>query len=126
MPQTQNRAARRSRARRAATGGLKITIGDRSWDLSPEAALEELSALDASSVRKATGLSLSRLVAGAQDDPDIDTIAVLIFLAERQAGDYRITFQEVLESIHYGDTVKLEEITPEDAAAQPEDDAPET
>jgi hypothetical protein len=104
-----NREQRRQRARSQPKGAvIRITVDDKTYTLDVEAAMDELTGLDAAQVRKATGLSLRALFSAAQDDPDLDTISALVFLARRQ-DDPSVTFDEVITSIGYGTKLDFED-----------------
>lgn len=93
---------------RDATPSITITIDDQPYTLHPG----ELSALDVSAARRATRevwgepVSVQRLLtsvlAGTDEtlEPDIDAIAVIVWLARRQNGD-PATLSEVMESITF-------------------------
>lgn len=79
----------------------------------------EVTARQSGAVRSATGRSLRSVLETAEDDPDIDTIAVLVWLARLQAGERKLSYAEVAESITYGVQVESVDDEPED------DDSPE-
>jgi hypothetical protein len=76
---------------------VRISVDDRDYDLP----LGEVTSNIAREVRQAAGRSLSKVIAEAETDGDIDTIAVLVFAARRVAGE-QVTFAEVESSISYG------------------------
>ena len=67
----------------------------------------ESNALDASALRRATGMSVNALMRAAVDDPDIDVIAGIVFMAQRQAGNRAATFDQVATDIGYGTDFEL-------------------
>lgn len=74
--------------------------------------VDELSALDTRALRSETGHSLRKVLVAAQEDPDIDVIAALVWLARRQKGE-TVSFELVAEGIGYSSTIESAE--PEDA-----------
>lgn len=74
----------------------------------------EVSARMASEVRAATGRSLRAVLESAEDDPDLDTIAVLVWLARRQAGERKLPFAVVADSLTYESSVEAAEAAPDD------------
>ena len=96
-----NREQRRARARSKPKGAvIRITVDEETYVLDIDKAMDELSPLDAAQVRKATGISLRSLFGAAKDDPDLDTIAALVFLAMRQ-DDPAATFEDAASKIGY-------------------------
>lgn len=69
----------------------------------------EISALDAMALRNETGISVRALLQSAQDDPDIDVIAGLVWLARRQAGETKLTFATVAEHLTYDADLEIGE-----------------
>jgi hypothetical protein len=92
---------------------LKITVHGIPYTLN----FADLNPLDAADVRKATGLPLNALI---DSDPDLDTIAVLYWLARRKAGDRRVTFAEISEELTY-DAVLSGALTVDEITDEPED-----
>ncbi len=79
--------------------------------------LGEMSALDAGALRRATGLSFPQLMRCANDAPDLDTAAALIWLARRQNGEPTLAYETVAAGV-----------TPRNApsfVAEEDDDSPE-
>lgn len=106
----ENREQRRARARNAPKGAvIRITVDDDVYELDIEKAMDELTGRDAAQVRKAVGMSLRALFAAAKDDPDLDTICALIFLAKRQ-DDPSVTFDQVIDEIGYGTNLDVEDV----------------
>ena len=68
----------------------------------------ELSALDTQALRRETGQSVRALLQMAQDDPDLDVIAGLVWLARRQAGD-AVAWADVAATISYAAELNLGE-----------------
>lgn len=62
----------------------------------------DMTALDSQELRRQTGMSLRAVMVAAQDDPDLDVVASLVWLARRQAGERTLAFAEVAEAITYG------------------------
>lgn len=64
----------------------------------------EIPAVDSAACRRATGMSARGLLEASRTDPDIDTMAALIWLARRQAGEPYLAFEDVAASITYETT----------------------
>jgi hypothetical protein len=132
MPATTNREQRRKRERAKPKGAvIRITVADKTYTLDVESAMNELTGRDAAQVRRATGMSLRALFQAAKDDPDLDTISALVFLARRQ-DDPRVTFDEVIDDIGYRTEIEFDESdivearAIEGSAKAVEDNDPET
>lgn len=68
-----------------------------------EICFEDCTALDAKDCRRQTGLSLSQIFGSAADaEPDLDSVAALVWLARRKAGERELAFDRVAASISYG------------------------
>jgi hypothetical protein len=59
-----------------------------------------LTGQDTRAVREQTGMSLRRLIECAQDDPDIDVLAALVWIARCQAGE-TVDVDHVAAQINY-------------------------
>lgn len=81
----------------------------------------EMSALDASALRKEAGMSLRSLLSQINDDPDLDVVAAIVWLARRQAGN-PASFTEVAEAISYQSTISAGDDAP---AVEEDPDSPE-
>lgn len=81
-----------------------LTVDGHRYELRPN----EINALDSQACRRATGVSVRSLLATAQHDPDIDTIAALVWLARRQAGEPSLAFEDVAATISYGSDFDLD------------------
>lgn len=62
---------------------------------------------DAAAVREQCGYSVRKLVTLAQDDPDIDILAKLVWIARCQAGD-RCDLAEVAAAISYRSDIDVD------------------
>lgn len=96
---------------------LKITVHGVDYTLN----FADLNPLDAADVRKATGLALNVLI---NADPDLDTIAVLYWLARRKSGDRRVTFAEIASELSY-DAVLSGALTVDEVVDEEDGDDPE-
>jgi hypothetical protein len=68
-------------------------------------------------LRRVTGFSLQGLMAAAGEDPDLDVIAALVWMARRQAGE-NVNYEKVADSISYeSDIESQDEPEPEDPAS---------
>ncbi len=83
--------------------------------------LDEISAADVMLCRRTTGRSLQSLMRAADEDPDVDVIAVLVWLARRQAGESKLAFDDVLAEITYQAEIGVDDDEPSDAADQDDD-----
>lgn len=121
-------APRPGRVRNADTFTLSFTIDGVAYTLYPE----ELTAADASAVRRATRkewgepMSLRSLLdemvtedGTPNDGFDLDVLAVLAWLARRQQGD-SVSLRAIAESITYSSDMDFgdDEAAPEDASAE--------
>lgn len=61
----------------------------------------------ARAVREQTGMSYRKVLANLEDDPDIDLVAVLVWVARCQAGE-KINFDEVAASIDYNSKIDVQ------------------
>ena len=115
-----NREQRRKAGRSKTKGAvIRITVDEKVYVLDIEKAMDEVSPQDAAQVRKACGISLRALFTAAKDDPDLDTIAALVFLAMRQE-DPVVTFDDACASIGYNTKLDFEdESDQEPATAKP-------
>lgn len=89
----------------------KVTAGD-------------LTGLDSRALRTQAGITFPGLLSQLVDDFDIDTLAVMIWLARRVHGERALSFEQVAAEVGYEDLEALkigpEDEDPDDA----EDDAP--
>lgn len=79
--------------------GLMFTLDGKRHELN----LEEITGRDAKEFREQTGMAFRRAVTmfvQSPDDVDLDTIAGIVWLARRQAGD-QVTYDTVLGEINY-------------------------
>lgn len=75
----------------------------------------EVSAEDAAAMRRETGMSLQSVLRAATEDPDVDVIAALVWLARRQAGTPQ-PFGDVARSIRYDTPIEADETAARDDA----------
>ena len=80
---------------------------------------EDCTAVDASRVRRETGLSL-RDVFGvtANGSPDLDSIAVVVWLSRVKSGEPNLTFEDVASQISY--SAMVETPRPAEESSDPE------
>lgn len=120
----QNRAARRAAAKgkgKRGDGGTVITVKVDGVPYTLHTA--DLGPLDTLAVRQAAGMSLRQVLANAQADPDIDVLAVIVWLARRHAGEPALSFADAVEELSYDTDYDVEE---EGATPAEEDgDSPE-
>jgi hypothetical protein len=69
--------------------------------------LDELSAHDTGLFRKATGISLRFALDALSTDPDIDIVAALVWLSERQAGRTK-SYSDLAKKIGYNIDLDVE------------------
>lgn len=84
---------------------LRMTVDGTTHNLR----VNEISALDAAALRRATGMSFAAVMRAAQDDADIDVVAALIWLARRQNGEEHLTYETVAADLDYGAELDFEE-----------------
>lgn len=110
-----------SKARQRAAGqsepNIKVVVDGVTYTIRSD----ELTARDARDLRKQAGLSFQGVMAAAQEDPDIDVIAALVFLACRQDGDRKVTYDEIAEAITYGSEIDIDDT----AEVEEDPDSPE-
>lgn len=121
---TERTAAQRRQAR-AKNGSptVRITLDDQEWIIDPVALTEEISALEALQVRRLTGQSLNQFLTELGNDPDVDTLAVMVWLARREM-EPGLELEEVMGEITLGSKFDAEEI-PADEVPEPEAPGPE-
>lgn len=73
----------------------------------------EVTARIAGDLRRQSGLSVRGVMAAAGEDPDLDTIASLVWIARRQAGEY-VTWDEVADGITYTSDISSSDEAPTD------------
>jgi hypothetical protein len=78
----------------------------------------EVSAIDAAALRRACGFSLRSLLASAEEDPDLDTVAALVWLARRQRGE-KVAFDAIAQEIGYDNDF---DVVPADASDVEDDE----
>lgn len=91
-------APRPAAGRRAEAEDTTITIkiDGESYTVRPS----EVTAKMAGQLRKQSGMSVRSVMVAAGDDPDLDVVAALVWLARRQRGE-KVTWDEVAEAITY-------------------------
>lgn len=87
---------------------INIRIEDVRYTLRPA----RLTPLDARECRTQVGRSFAGILKEAQDDPDIDTIAAIVWLARRQAGERKLSYVDVAKQITYESTIETDEVEP--------------
>lgn len=84
---------------------------------------KDITARQASTLRKATGLSVQGIIAATEEDPDIDAIASMVWLARTQNGE-DVTVEEVLDGFSYGTEVTIDNVDDADPEEEGEDGDP--
>lgn len=79
----------------------------------------EVSAKMVGQLRRVTGFSLQSLMAAAGEEPDLDVIAALVWLARRQQGE-NVSYDKIADSLTYES-----DIEPGDEPAPEDPDSPE-
>lgn len=87
------------------SAALIIRVDDVEYAVRPD----EITAMDASTIRRAVGMSFRALMEAAQADPDIDVIAALVWMARRQAGEPNLDYATVAAEIRYDSAFDLDE-----------------
>lgn len=98
--------------------GVRITLDGVPY----EVRAGDLTAVHTRLLRKEAGYGFARLLDLLEEDPDLDVIGTLVWLARTLNGD-RVTIDEVLADIGYEDLdgMEVEELT----EPAPEDNSPE-
>jgi hypothetical protein len=78
-------------------GAIAFEIDGQRYELN----IRRLTPQDAVACRKAVGLSVAGVLRAMDEDPDIDIIAALVWLARRSRGERSLTFKEVARDINY-------------------------
>ena len=99
-------------ARTKTGAALAVSVDGTTFTVDPD----EITAMDASALRRATGLSVRAVMQAAQDDPDIDIIAALVWLARRRV-ERELPFKAVAEQIGYGSDIQPANAEPVDEAS---------
>lgn len=102
-------------AARRAAAHMSMTVDGTTYTVR----LAEISAAHATLYRKETGGSLRAIIASAGTDPDIDTVATIMWLARRQAGD-DVTYAEVADGVRYDADIEVVEEPAEEDPDSPE------
>jgi hypothetical protein len=98
-----------------ATGiGLKVTWEGTTYQFH----FGELSAFDAAELRRQTGLTTSMLYLQAADSVDIDTVAAIIWLSRRLAGD-TVSYAQVASAVKWQARMTVELADPVPVAPAP-------
>lgn len=96
--------------------GVKVTVAGKVYELH----FGELTGLDARALRVEVGhttYGLLNQALGRDGSPDLDTVAAIVWLARRRAGEVALSYDEVAASVKWGDGNSLE-------LADPVPDAP--
>ena len=95
---------------------VSLTVDGNTYEIRPS----EIDGRLAMQIRRATGASLRSLLEIAGDDPDIDVIAALVWVARRQSGE-DVEFDDVAATITYGSEIEameqVEDADPGEACA---------
>lgn len=76
---------------------IAVRVDDETYEVD----FKDCTALDASQCRQATGLSLAGLLQAASEDPDLDIVAAVIWLAKRQNGQPDASYHQVASELSY-------------------------
>lgn len=77
----------------------------------------DLTAMDVSALRRETGYSWQGLLTAANEQPDIDVVAVIVWLHRRLAGEKLLPFEAVANELDYSmDVELLDDEAPQKAA----------
>jgi hypothetical protein len=98
-PSLQRKVTPRSeKARKEALDtGVKLSVNGKSYTVRAG----DLSALDTRALRRELGLSFMGLMDALEQDPDIDLLAGLVWLARRTDGEIALTYDEVATELDY-------------------------
>jgi hypothetical protein len=78
----------------------------------------DLTSLDTMALRRETGFSFRSLLVSFQQDPDVDLVAALVWLARRIAGEQMLSYAEVAQEIGYDVDIDVKD--PDEADESPE------
>ena len=106
-------AARRKEAENAS---ITVKVDDAAYTMR----MAEISARDTGDLRRATGMSVAEVMVCAQESPDLDVAAALIWLARRQNGEPKLPYDDVAGDLTYGSDFDLEEDSEADDEDSPE------
>jgi len=97
---------------------IRISVDGQHYTFRPG----DVTALDAQALRRATGMSMRGLWDAAQNDPDIDVIASLVWLA-RRAKEPSLSYETVAKAIGYDSDIAAEADAEAATPAADEEDA---
>lgn len=87
-----------------AEAAMSLTIDGKLYDL----IIADLTSLDTMALRRATGMGIRGLMKAAEEDPDIDVIAALVWLSRRTHGERGLRFEEVAAEIGYDVDIQMD------------------
>lgn len=92
--QTRASAAKK---KAAMDSGISITIDERTYVVREG----DITALDSRALRQEVGMTFPKIIAAMQDDPDLDLVAALVWLARRLEGERNLAFDDVASELNY-------------------------
>lgn len=116
-PSTARKHTRTTEAKRTSKldQGIRITYDGHVY----EVRTGELNALDENALRRETGMTFDTLLSEARDNPGIDIIAMLIWLARRTNGEQMLRFATVAKDITRDSVEELFELEDGDQGEEP-------
>lgn len=108
---TRRPATKKSKAdkQKALDQGIKVTVAGVDYSVR----LGDLSALDSLALRRELGVSFMGLMRQLNDDPDIDSIAAIVWLRRRIDGEIVLPYESVAADFSYDTEFDIEEAEPE-------------
>jgi hypothetical protein len=98
--------------------GVAISVDGREYRVTAG----DLNALDSRALRRAIGVGFPGLMQQLGSDPDLDSIAAVVWLARRVEGEAHLEYDDVAAEFTYNDVIKTEFLTDPPAGG---DDDPE-
>jgi hypothetical protein len=94
---------------------MVVNLDDETYVLHPA----EVNAKQSGMLRRQAGMTLGGLMDAANEDPDLDVVAMLVWLARLQRGD-EVTYDEVAEAITFESDIALGDDAPAEDPHSPE------
>lgn len=87
----------------AANTSMRITIDGVAYVFRPG----DVTGLMTGELRKQSGMSMQAVMKAATDDPDLDVIAAIVWVARQQAGEAAVTYAEVAGGMSYLSAIEV-------------------
>lgn len=83
--------------------GFVVSVGGEQFTVR----LGDMTALDTMALRRETGFTFLTLTKALEEAPDLDLIAVLVWLARRTSGEKTLAFNDVAATIDYESEIDI-------------------